>query len=84
MVPTRPSYQACAEDEDFLAALDKMVNENIAESKSVGEFRRYISHYILKTNKFVFSSRQKRHVLDDWSCEWSQGEKELGAAAAGE
>merc|ERR1740122_590344 len=35
MVPTRPSYQACAEDEDFLAALDKMVNENIAESKNV-------------------------------------------------
>ena len=42
MVPTRPSYQACAEDEDFLAALDKMVNENIAESKSVGEISQHI------------------------------------------
>ena len=83
MVPTRPSYQACAEDEDFLAALDKMVNENIAESKNVGEFR-YISQQLLKTKKFSFSSRQKRYVLDDWSCEWSQGEKELGAASAGD
>ena len=35
LVPTRPSHQACSEDDDFLAALDKMVNENIAESKNV-------------------------------------------------
>ena len=35
LVPTRPSHQACPEDDDFLAALDKMVNENIAESKNV-------------------------------------------------
>ena len=34
-MPTRPSHQACPEDDDFLAALDKMVNENIAESKNV-------------------------------------------------
>ena len=35
LVPTLPSHQACSEDDDFLAALDKMVNENIAESKNV-------------------------------------------------
>ena len=35
LVPTRPSHQACPEDDYFLAALDKMVNENIAESKNV-------------------------------------------------
>ena len=52
MVPTRPSYQACAEDEDFLAALDKMVNENIAESKNVGKLRYLSQHILLKTKIF--------------------------------
>ena len=37
VIPTKPEYQPCAEDDDFLAALDKMVNENIAESKTIGE-----------------------------------------------
>ena len=36
-VPTVPKYEPCPEDDDFLAALDKMVNENIAESKNVGK-----------------------------------------------
>ena len=35
-VPTQPKYEPCPEDDDFLAALDKMVNENIAESKNLG------------------------------------------------
>ena len=34
---SKPEYQPCAEDDDFLAALDKMVNENIAEHKNAGE-----------------------------------------------
>ena len=38
-VPTQPKYEPCPEDDDFLAALDKMVNENIAESKNVGRYR---------------------------------------------
>ena len=38
-VPTQPKYEPCPEDDDFLAALDKMVNENIAESKNVGWYR---------------------------------------------
>ena len=37
MVPTKPDFQPCPEDDDFMAALDKMVNENIAESKNIGE-----------------------------------------------
>ena len=37
VVPARPEHQPCAEDEDFLAALDKMINENISESKNIGE-----------------------------------------------
>jgi len=32
---SKPEYQPCAEDDDFLAALDKMVNENIAEHKNL-------------------------------------------------
>ena len=82
-VPTRPSHQACPEDDDFLAALDKMVNENIAESKNAGEIKSLIKH-ILKLLKLVLSSRQERDVFHDWSCERSQGEEELGAAPAGE
>merc|ERR1719471_470838 len=35
VISTHPKYEPCPEDEDFLAALDKMVNENIAESKNV-------------------------------------------------
>jgi len=35
MVPSTPVFQPCPEDDDFLAALDKMVNENISESKSL-------------------------------------------------
>ena len=34
---SKPEYQPCAEDDDFLAALDKMVNENIAEHKNTGK-----------------------------------------------
>merc|ERR1719158_623629 len=34
MVPEAPVYQPCPEDDDFLAALDKMVTENISEAKS--------------------------------------------------
>ena len=45
-VPTRPSHQACPEDDDFLAALDKMVNENIAESKNAGEIKSLIKHIL--------------------------------------
>ena len=37
LVATKPEYKPCAEDEDFLAALDKMVNENIAENKNIGD-----------------------------------------------
>lgn len=39
VISTHPKYEPCPEDEDFLAALDKMVNENIAESKNVGKER---------------------------------------------
>merc|ERR1719445_2629637 len=35
MINTKPRFEPCPEDDDFLAALDKMVNENIAESKNV-------------------------------------------------
>merc|ERR1719251_133421 len=35
MVPTKPDFQPCPEDDDFMAALDKMVSENIAESKNI-------------------------------------------------
>jgi len=35
MVPSIPVFQPCPEDDDFLAALDKMVNENISESKNL-------------------------------------------------
>merc|ERR1719244_79837 len=35
IVSSVPVFQPCAEDDDFLAALDKMVNENINESKSL-------------------------------------------------
>merc|ERR1719483_1124679 len=35
MVPSIPVFQPCPEDDDFLAALDKMVNENISESKAL-------------------------------------------------
>ena len=35
MVPSIPVFQPCPEDDDFLAALDKMVNENISESKGL-------------------------------------------------
>merc|ERR1712013_586845 len=35
MVPSIPIFQPCPEDDDFLAALDKMVNENISESKNL-------------------------------------------------
>ena len=35
MVPSNPVFEPCPEDDDFLAALDKMVNENISESKSL-------------------------------------------------
>ena len=37
MINTKPRFEPCPEDDDFLAALDKMVNENIAESKNVGK-----------------------------------------------
>ena len=39
LVPTQPKFEPCPEDDDFLAALDKMVNENIAESKNLGRTR---------------------------------------------
>eukprot|EP00092_Neocalanus_flemingeri_P034844 GFUD01037919.1.p1 GENE.GFUD01037919.1~~GFUD01037919.1.p1 ORF type:complete len:1219 (+),score=513.71 GFUD01037919.1:43-3699(+) len=35
MVPSIPVFEPCPEDDDFLAALDKMVNENISESKGL-------------------------------------------------
>jgi len=35
MVPSNPVFEPCPEDDDFLAALDKMVNENISENKSL-------------------------------------------------
>ena len=34
-LPTAPVRVACPEDEDFLAALDRMVNENISEAKAM-------------------------------------------------
>jgi len=34
-IPTAPVFNPCPEDDDFLAALDKMVNDNITESKAV-------------------------------------------------
>ena len=41
IIPTQPKFEPCPEDDDFLAALDKMVNENIAESKTVGKILRF-------------------------------------------
>jgi hypothetical protein len=35
LVPTAPVRVACPEDEEFLAALDRMVNENISEAKTM-------------------------------------------------
>jgi len=35
MVPDAPLHQPCPEDDDFLAALDKMVADNIKESSSI-------------------------------------------------
>ena len=46
MVPTKPDFQPCPEDDDFMAALDKMVNENIAESKNIGEPKKYLTRQI--------------------------------------
>jgi len=34
-LPTAPVFQACEDDDDFLAMLDKMVNENLTESKGL-------------------------------------------------
>merc|ERR1719369_2153281 len=39
IVPSIPVFQPCPEDDDFLAALDKMVNENISESKSLEQLQ---------------------------------------------
>ena len=35
MVPSIPVFRPYPRDDDFLAALDKMVNENISESKGL-------------------------------------------------
>lgn len=35
LLPSAPLKLPCQEDEDFLSALDKMINENIAESKNI-------------------------------------------------
>ena len=35
LVPTAPVRVSCPEDEEFLAALDRMVNENISEAKAM-------------------------------------------------
>jgi len=35
LLPSAPVKQQCKEDDDFLSALDKMVNENISESRNI-------------------------------------------------
>ena len=65
-VPTVPKYEPCPEDDDFLAALDKMVNENIAESKNVGRYR--VSPSQLLTDRLTgvcCSAGQEQHGGDD-------------------
>merc|ERR1712130_300470 len=42
-IPTAPVFNPCPEDDDFLAALDKMVNDNITESKGVARDKASLS-----------------------------------------
>ena len=81
MVPTKPDFQPCPEDDDFMAALDKMVNENIAESKNIGEPQKYLTRPI---NAALRSAGQESAERADGAGGRRQGEEELGAAAAGE
>ena len=81
MVPTKPDFQPCPEDDDFMAALDKMVNENIAESKNIGEPQKYLTRQI---SAALRSAGQESAERADGAGGRRQGEEELGAAAAGE
>ena len=85
MVPTKPDFQPCPEDDDFMAALDKMVNENIAESKNIGEPKKYLTRPISDHDHAALrSAGQESAERADGAGGRRQGEEELGAAAAGE
>ena len=44
VLPSAPARIPCQEDEDFLAALDKMVNDNITESRSLLRDRNHLTN----------------------------------------
>ena len=80
-LPTAPVNEPCQEDDDFLAALDKMVNDSIVENKNVVRDKNSIANLTvptgLKSSKKTYDQIQEEEKMAEAEKEEERGKVQV-------